>query len=222
MFDRQKLEEALDLQERSYRLLKWVNSSLAGDVLRFDVVHDAMSAAEATEEWIRRHLANFPPDARPAEDQMHRFAMYFSSYLSTSFELVESPEPNWSSRSGGRCWCHCCRYLSATRHLKTRKIKDKAKQDALTLKRVWLEDLALSPAEIDRLIGDRELAEDIALASWSNEMMRRMEFASQGIGVLALWREFAWKDRVPIKKFRLTAEKILEADARIAEAINAL
>jgi hypothetical protein len=124
MFDPRKLEETLSLQQRCYRLLKWVNSSMARDVLRFDMMHDAMSAAEAAEEWIARHQANFPPDTRPADGQLHRFAMFFSSYLSTSFELLEAPVSGWNSAG---CWCVCCRYLSAARHLKTRKVNDKAR-----------------------------------------------------------------------------------------------
>ena len=46
MLNPDRVEAAIELQDKSYRLLKWVNSRLRGDTLGFDVAHEAMSAAD--------------------------------------------------------------------------------------------------------------------------------------------------------------------------------
>ncbi len=73
----------------------------------------------------------------------------------------------------------------------------------------------------EAVIGNSDLHEQIAIATWGAEMLRRSEFASQGEAVLALWREFAWEKGRPKRDFRITARAICEAERRIREALAA-
>lgn len=86
MFDPGELQHVIQMQEKSYRLLKWMNSALRRRVLAFDVVHSAMSMAEAAGEWIDRHCDNIPSDVRPQKNELRAFANLFSSYLATSLK----------------------------------------------------------------------------------------------------------------------------------------
>ena len=58
MFDQGELRRVVQMHEKSYRLLKWMNSALRRRVLAFDVVHSTKNMAEAAGEWINRHCDN--------------------------------------------------------------------------------------------------------------------------------------------------------------------
>jgi hypothetical protein len=227
MLDRIRLERVLNLQEKSYALLRWVSATLVGGKLSFAVAHDAMDTGEAAEEWIGRHLSNIPPNARPATGEATEFARLFASYLATSFEL-DKPATRLQTYDG--CWCGYCAYLQAGPRLRARNPSKKANRMAAELKKIYLRDLA---AELKLGLGyvelqlrgaaigaDPALRKDLAMATWSAELLRRAEFASQGEGVLALWREFAWQDGRVVRDFKLTAEHACRAEVSMLCALR--
>lgn len=229
-FNHQQVEKILQLQAKSYKLLLWVARTLKHGGLDFTKIHGAMSSSAVAEEWINRHFASIPPEARPEIDIVSEFSHLFASYLMTSFELVEQPGVVW--RSDHNCYCTMCRYLVAANHLKTRSIKKKHIKSAFSLKKLYLQTLAdeaeipLLVPEIEGLLSYPNLAEDIATATYVRELMRRAEFASQGEGVLVLWREIAWEGmgpvwrRKPKKNFELSTDKVLLAEKIILEAME--
>ena len=87
MFDEQQVARVLDLHEKSYALLRWVNASLRSGRLTFTTVHGTSDSAAAAQEWIGRHLANIPDDARPHQSDVTVFARLFTSFLTTSFQI---------------------------------------------------------------------------------------------------------------------------------------
>ena len=227
MFRPRELERVFDLQQRSYRLLLWVNRQLRRGGLDFSHAHEALSAADAAEEWIRRHLASLPADARPEKAaDIASFAHLFASYLTTSFELVE--KPGYRLASHDNCYCPICSYLVAADRLKTRKVTRGAQESALELKRAFLQalaedsELALIAEEIEGLLTRQELAPHVALATYAAELLRRSQFASQGKGILALWREIAWEKGSPRPGFELTAKGVLAAEKAIVGAMGAV
>jgi hypothetical protein len=74
MFDEDKLREALELQRKSYRLLRWANEAVLARRLKLVELHGNMSTSEAARSWIERNLSSLPPDARPERDQLDQFA----------------------------------------------------------------------------------------------------------------------------------------------------
>ena len=75
--------------------------------------------------------------------------------------------------------------------------------------------------EVDRFLGEHpELDRDVAIVAWTLEVPRRGEFRGQGEPVLALWREIAWKEGRPDRKFEPTAELVLAAEARVGESLK--
>ena len=58
------------------------------------------------------------------------------------------------------------------------------------------------------------------MTTYRNELIRRTRFASQGEGVLVLWRELAWEGTAPKKGFKLTTEDILNAEKTIIEQMK--
>lgn len=223
MFSRETLARVIDLQQRSYDLLTWMNDALKKGNLRFTTAHGAISLPSAAQEWLERHLLNIPEAARPDLKDLGAFAHIFSSYLATSFSVTEKPR----RVSSDGCYCEWCTYVLSLPHLKVRSPGPKARRDASRLKRLLLESLGAALGDrvptsvLDALLSDRELAEDISYATYARELLRRAEFASQGEGVLVLWREIAWTpEGRPKKKFKLSADRALQAEAAIVRALR--
>jgi len=221
MFVLDELDRIIDLHQKSYALLKWVNKGLQRGVLRFNYIHGAMDAANAAKEWIGRHFENIPMDIRPPREYLDEFAHLFSSYLTTSFELVEKPGTSFASNCD--CYCPMCCYLVSANHLKTKKISKKANKSATALKKIYLNsvasevELALLDHEIMNLMKNPEMKEKISLATYANELIRRSQFASQGEGILVLWRDIAWQNGKLKKNYMLRADIILEAEKEIIQ-----
>jgi hypothetical protein len=58
-----------------------------------------MSNSVVAEEWIEEHYLNIPDNTRPSQKDIKRFSNIFSSYLVTSFDLVEDPGKRLYSRA---------------------------------------------------------------------------------------------------------------------------
>jgi hypothetical protein len=221
MFDATQLKAVVDLQERSFALLRWVNRGMIAGTLKFDTVHGPLSLADAADEWVRRHYGMIPESARPTLDQVRPFAYLFASYLATSYEVADT-----RTVSGG-CHCGFCWRLLAVKNLRPRKVSKKAREEARQLKLILLRHLAaemglaVRKGEFERLLDEPgDLARAVSWAAYGQELLRRSEFASQGEGVLVLWREIAWDGKGRVSpKFRLTPEAFLAAEATMKERL---
>jgi hypothetical protein len=225
MFDAEELKRVVGLQQKSYKLLQWVGDALNSGTLHFNVVHQALSLSDAATEWVERNWSSLPAEMRPDREDIPPFAHLFASYLTTSFNLLGQPGMRRESSCG--CYCDFCAYLVAAPYLHVRNPDKKARERARQMKELYLSGLAKSLgvsvpyAVIEGLLADATLAEDIAYAAYAQELMRRSQFASQGEGVLVLWREIAWDPRgKPKKGFTLSAERALQAEAKIAERLR--
>ncbi len=219
------VDRIIRLHEKSYRFLKWINSSVSHNTLKFNVIHRAMNTSEASLEWIKRHFHEIPADICPPEESLNEFACLFASYLMTSFKLSKKPVMilRSSHKCGRNCYCMMCSYLAAAGHLVPRKPSKKASKQAVDLKHICLSslaeelELALLDSELEQLMKDRSLKEAVSLLTYYNEVIRRSRFVSQGEAVLVLWREIAWQGTVPKKGFRLKSEAVLSAEKSIIE-----
>jgi len=226
MVDMKNLEKVLALHDNAFALLRWVGSQLQRGVLDMAHVHTSTSAGEAAEEWIRRNYSNLPTDVRPSMDELRAFANLFASYLQTSFEV------GTKHRRVSSCGCYCsfCSYLSNTPYLKARSLPKKARETATALKRLYLQELAhdsgvaASQSTLEELASAKTaLAREVAMATYAKELLRRTEYVTQGEGVYALWREFAWVDGHPDRKVKLTVKSVEHAqDSIVAEMRNRL
>ena len=226
MFEPDELARVVNLQGKSYRLLRWVGDSLQSGTLSFGVVHDTLEWSDAAREWVGRNRDSLPLDARPLPGELDAFAHLFASYLSTSFDLAAQPSVQKVSTTG--CYCRFCTTLVAANRLRVKTPDRKAAQKARQMKELYLSALAsetgttLPYPALDALLSDPTLAEEIAWATYGREIVRRSQFASQGEGVLVLWREIAWDKRGKIRKnFALSAERILRAEAAIIARLGA-
>ncbi len=141
LFTREALEDLLRLHELSYRLFRWVGSSLSSGSLSFKVAHGATDSAAAAEEWISRNLDGLPRELRPLRGDLVPLSHLFASFLTTSFVLPAAPRVY---RDDTVCGCTCCTYLVSAHRLVLRNptAKDRTQADKLQL--LCLEALAES------------------------------------------------------------------------------
>ena len=217
----------MELQRRSYELMVWLGQAVRRGFVSFDTAHEYATAAESARDWILEHWANIPPRCRPTESKgpaLMRFANVFTSYLETSFELVEKPGTHVRTECG--CMCPCCRYMVVAPHLQPKRVGAPDKKRARTLARAAIEAVArengveLPRETAESMLDDRSLKESAALVAYAAELFRRCDGSSTGQYVLALWRMFAWKPTgSPNRDFTLTAAVVLGAEARLREAV---
>jgi hypothetical protein len=217
MFDAARLKRLLALHEKSYGLFLWINGGLKTGRRSLSSVAKTLAFSDAALRWIRANDQTVPEQFRPDPTEREEFAHLFVSYLATSFEVVD--RVRYSCHG---CWC--CSYWIESKHLRRRDPDKKARAVGHQLKILYLRALAeelelpLLDPELERFAGDhRDLAPQLALATYVHELERRSRFASQGEGTLALWREIAWKENGggPKPKFRLKVDDILRAEAAI-------
>ena len=224
MFDKSQMDRIVALQQRSFELLQWINREVKNGTLKLDTMHKPMSMSAAAEKWLRDRFHGLPEDVRPPADDIPAFAHLFASYLTTSYTVSG---PRLMSDCG--CDCPLCTYLISAPHLRPRDPCKKARREAVKLKRILLRQLAeessvnLTAEQAEALLTERgEIANAISWATYGQELIRRSQFASQGEGVLVLWREISRDKQGRVQKnFNLKAERFIKAEQMVVGAIKA-
>jgi|SRR5215471_18641018 len=221
MFDRDEIERAVDLQARSYELLRWVSSAIEKGFISFDAAHTYSSLPAAAEGWIDKHYVDIPSRARPPRSSLGDFCGIFSTYLENSFDLVRDPGKRLLSPE------HCFRLVDAP-NLKAKKptIADRKRAHKMMLARLnWLaaeHGVTLPDGAAIAMIDDAELREALALCTYGSDLLRRMRGIAAGPATLVLWRAFAWDPKgAPKKKFRLKADAIIKAEFVLRDRVLA-
>ena len=219
MFERTTIERAVDLQQRSYKLLKWMADAVDRGFISFGAAHTFSTLPEATSAWIEEHYLNLPNAARPERADLPAFANLFSTYLDNSFDLVEQPGQRLYSPDA-HCFCPLCSWLVAIPRLQTKKLSphDKRRAHRLTisaLRQLALElDISIDDARAEQIADEAEMREPLALVAYGHDLLRRMIGVAEGPATLALWRRFAWTAQgSPKQGFDLTADAILGGEA---------
>jgi hypothetical protein len=219
MFDLQTMTRLVDMQNRSYELLKWLVWAASRGIVSLESARAFASLPKAAESWLSQHLANVPEHARPNRSDIAPFCEFFSTYLSNTFEL-ESHSGN--AIPGGR-------YLADAPKLKIRKLTSADKRRADRMRVAGLANLAaemrttIDEPRIESLCDDPKYEAMTSLYAYGRDLQIREKGIASGPGVLGLWRGFA-RDSTgsPLPQFRLTAEMIVEAERTLAKALQVL
>ena len=228
MFDCKELREAVNIQQRTYRLLQWISMAMHKGFVTFQTGHEYASASDVAAEWIGEHFYNLPANARPEcydKNKIQAYANVFSTYLLTSFDIIE--KPGWRLVSGCGCYCPMCAHLVAASHLRRKKLKPEDKYRARKLKAQYLESLALdcdtsiSTDRISQLLEDGNLKEKIALATYGAQLLLRVKGHVEGPALLALWREFAYNEHgSPKQNFQLNEKDIVDSESHLVDILK--
>jgi hypothetical protein len=227
MLNQREIGRAVDMQNRSYRLLRWLAKAVDEGFIQFETAHRYTSLAVAAEAWIGDHYLNIPPQARVPQQDLHDFCAFFSTYLENSFDLISNPGMQRYSPAA-HCFCPMCSWLVNAPHLKTKKVSSSDKRRSRSMNVATVRDLAaehkvdLTEPEVDAIVDDPGLRRIVFLVTYGHELLRRMQGIATGPAVLVLWRGFAWSDTgSPRKNFRLTADAILDGERQLSDAVLA-
>ncbi len=228
MFEKLELDDTIEIQSKAYKLLRWVSEGIQKGFIHFERAHQWTTASSAASAWLREHFGNVPPDCRPVRaegPEFDRFVNYFASYLLSSFDI--DPNPGLGLRSHCGCYCPICTYFAAGTHLRPKKVFSVDKKRAETLKRQYLEQLAIdnglevSDSQLGGIMANDDLSRAAALCAYLSEVFRRCSDLPSGPESLALWRQFAWNlTGSPIKGFKLRTKDVLSAQAALSDALK--
>ena len=228
MLNQPEMRRLVEMQQRSYLLLKWMAKAVSEGFVNFETAHHYSTLPEAAEGWIRRHYLNIPENARPPREDLAAFCAFFSTYLTNSFDLISHPGKRLYS-PGAHCFCPICSWLVEAPHLKAKKLTAGDKRRAQTMRINVLMNLAaqyrLGAGEggIQELLDARQVFEDASLVAYGYDLLQREKGIANGPAVLALWRGFAWNESgSPKQGFRLKAEMIVDAENRLLALLQNL
>lgn len=214
----EELRLALEIQSRSYKLLRWLGRAIdAGEIPIPRVVSSrhADDVTAATLDWIEPFHLSFPPEMRPDPDKLREFAAFFGTYLTSSFDLTNDPGVVLRNQYGGTCFCPICARLVNGSHLKAKKLTSSDKKRAVSLMHDRLVELAeehhlkLTSSDTTAVIAKPECRIAAAYSTYGYWLIQRTKGMTDGASILALWRQFAWTEAgSPRKDFKLQYDDI--------------
>ncbi len=225
MLPSDRLQLAIDIHTRSYRLLRWVAEGISKGFISHSRAHEYADVADSAQDWIEEHYLNLPANARPERNQLRPFANFFATYLVSSFDIVEQPGMRRVDPCG--CGCRFCSYLIEAPRLKTKRLSKRDKQRALGLMADRVQQLAIeaglgaTPELAERLATDEQTRRWAGYSAYGHWLTKRLDGLTDGKSILALWREIAWnKSGSPRPKFALKYDDFVVAEKALVRAIE--
>lgn len=225
MLSADRLTLAIDVHAQSYGLLRWVADAVRRGFIPATRAHQYASAGDAAVAWVEEHYWNLPEALRPDRRHLHEFANFFATYVTSSFDIVEQPGLRRASPCG--CFCPLCSHLVHAPHLRAKQLtkRDKARAQMLMIDRVAAlareEEIPTAEQDAVEAVEDGATRRFAAYSAYGYWLIRRLEGATDGKSVLALWREVAWnRAGSPIKNFRLRYEDFVNAEEALAGALR--
>jgi hypothetical protein len=225
VLDPDRLAAVLALHEMGYALLRWIGDGVATGTMSFTHAHEWIETPGAARAWVEGSYDDLPSTVRPAREHLAAFANLLSTYLDSSFELIENRPHRLVDDGGGTPTAKESGLVDAS-SLAPRRLRRHDKERARALCADVVRDLAveqglrIEPAAMAAFLDDEALREPLAMVAWARELMRRSEGHVSGPAVLALWRGFAWTpEGSPKRNFRLEAADLLAAEATVVAAL---
>ena len=229
-FDYQRLAIAIEIRDRSYQLLMWIGSAIdKGLVLPSRAAHHS-GGPEAAIEWLRSNFGIIPEHIRPEESSIDEFAAFFSTYLTSSFDVVQKPGTRGEGpipRFG--CTCDLCVRIINAPHLQAKKIFTRDKRRAELLMSESMQDLAtehglqLTEQHATQLVTNERTRRAAAYITYGKWLILRLNGESDGPAILALWRIIAWDPRGGMRSgFTLELNDFRAAESVLIVAIQSV
>ena len=131
MLDRDKLILAIEIQARSYKLLKWVAEAVGHGTIPAARAGRHSETPNAAMDWFRENRLLLPAELRPDESRLTEFANFFWTYITTSFDVEMDPGSIRVPVHG--CMCELCARIVAAPHLRPKKLRGTDKRRAIVL-----------------------------------------------------------------------------------------
>lgn len=227
-FDYQRLAIAIEIRDRSYQLLMWIGSAIdKGLVLPSRAAHHS-GGPEAAIEWLRSNYRIIPEHIRPEESSIDEFAAFFSTYLISSFDVVQKPGTKGEGpipRFG--CTCDLCVRIINAPHLQAKKLFARDKRRAEMLMSESVRELStehgikLTEQQATQLVTEQSTRRAAAYIAYGKWLILRLHGEADGPALLALWRIIAWDPRGGMRRgFMLELRDFRAAESLLIGAIQ--
>jgi hypothetical protein len=226
MLNRERLILAIDIQSRSYRLLRWIGTALDKGLMPIGRAQQHSNTPEAAIAWIGENFQLLPQEVQPDRTQVREFASFFWTYVTTSFDVVGEPATRLEP---GHCGCECplCARIKNASHLQPKKLTKSDKRRAIKL----MGDRVAALAQEEGIVADRERVHNIVTDSDTRRaagfstygfwLINRLSGSTDGPSILALWREIAWNRKgSPIQGFKMRYEDFELAEESLIQALR--
>jgi len=218
---------AIEIQQKSYRLLRWVADAVDTGIVAAQTVSHHSDGPEAAIDWVRRYHGTFPREIQVESADRDALASFFWTYVVSSFDVDVEAGTRGAAGTHG-CTCDLCVRLVDAGHLRTKKLRAYDKRRALDL---MVRRGAALASEHDHSIDDeiaRSYLDDAGLrramgySAYGETLLERLGGTVEGPVVLALWREIAWsRQGSPLKDFTLDVGDFVTAERLILDTVDA-
>jgi hypothetical protein len=210
----------------------WITDAMGKGLMAPSRAAQHSGGPEAATEWLRSNYDDIPTDLRPPPNEIDEFAAFFSTYLISSFDVVEKPGKRRQSRTPGgwngwSCRCELCMLIVNAPYLQAKKLHARDKRRADFLMAEFVVELAkenaiyLDDQLATQLVTDHKTRRFAAYLTYGDWLIRRLSGESDGPAILALWRLIAWDPRGGARRgFTLELEDFKRAEKELLEAMQ--
>lgn len=200
----------------------WLSEALCNDIIQPSQVARHSGGPEAATQWLQTNYDQIPEQLRPLKEDVVEFGAFFSTYLTSTFEVVELPGTRGQGRRNKFCQCELCLRILDAHNLRTRKVYARHKRQANVLMAECIEGFAqlhrvkMDDEQIWCLVTDRKTRRDCAYLAYGEWLIKRLSGESDGASILALWRLIAWDPQGGMRRgFTLRIEDFQSAESRL-------
>jgi hypothetical protein len=181
---------------------------------------------EAATEWLQTFSAIIPAEIRPSATELPEFAAFFSTFLISSFDVVEKPGQRAENYQGSFCKCPYCLRMTNAPYLQAKKLTAGDKRRADLLMADSLTELAkangieLAADVAHAMVRDKNFRKSCAYITYGVWLIRRLRGEADGPALLALWRIIAWlPSGGMIQGFHLQVQDFAAAEKHLLRAL---
>ncbi|WP_146394246.1 hypothetical protein [Allorhodopirellula solitaria] len=129
-FDDKRLAKAIATRDQSYKLLMWITNAIdRGHIQPSRGAHHS-GGPDAATQWLRSNYYHIPEELRPPKDEVNEFAAFFSTYLTSSFDVIEGGGTRGEGPAPMGCRCELCMRIVNAPHLQAKKLYARDKRRA--------------------------------------------------------------------------------------------
>ena len=205
----------------------WVSDAIDSDLIQPSRARSHSGGPEAALEWLRYNAHGIPTDLLPPEAELPEFAAFFSTFLTSSFDVIEEPGTRGEAAPRGSCRCDLCVRIVNAPHLQSKKLYLRDKRRAIFLMAESIAELGrengvlVEESLAQKLATNRAIQREAAYVSYGRWLIRRLSGESDGPAILALWRLIAWDPRGGMRRdFTLELNDFKHADKTILSEIE--
>ena len=205
----------------------WISDAIDKGLIQPSRAAHHSGGPDAATQWLRANSYNIPDEFRPQENDIEEFAAFFSTYLTSSFEVVENPGTTGQGPTPTHCRCGVCMRIVNAPHLRTKKLYARDKRRAKALMRECLSKFAdennihLNDDLEERILIEQGTRRSAAYITYGHWLIRRLYGESDGPAILAIWRLIAWDPRGGMRQdFTLELSDFKAAETALLAAIQ--